>query len=150
MQLGCIKLVSMSIQSVFKQLSSQGFRLTIVRKGIINALFYSSGPLSAASILTTLKNQGVHPNKSTLYREIDFLKKQALVDELVLAEGCKSYEWNRGHHHHLICRRCNKIEEVSLHQLEHFFSVIQNDLQRDTSFREVDHTLAFFGLCSDC
>ena len=52
-------------------LKSKGFRITKARAAILELLEKSNAPISADEIVVSL---GV--NKSTVYRELDFLKSQ--------------------------------------------------------------------------
>ena len=54
-------------------------------------------------------------NKSTVYRELDFLESQDLITDIRLDNAKNMYEFkSKNHHHHLYCIKCKKIEEVDM------------------------------------
>lgn len=126
-----------------QDLKSKGFRITKARAEILELLEKSNVPVSADEIV---QNLGV--NKSTVYRELDFLKSQDLITDIRLEDSKNMYESkSKNHHHHLYCIKCKKIEEVDMDKdLDSF----EKKLEKDTKFKIKKHTLEFFGTCLNC
>ena len=133
-----------------KRLRFQGFRLGRVRQGMLKVFIKAHSPLSMKSMVLHLKKQGIVANKTSLYREIDFLKSQHLIQEFQLKGLEKCYEWKREHHHHLVCRRCSAVEEIQLKELELVMPLVQKHLEYKTRFSGIEHALEFFGVCGKC
>ncbi|PIQ77469.1 hypothetical protein COV82_04255 [Candidatus Peregrinibacteria bacterium CG11_big_fil_rev_8_21_14_0_20_46_8] len=140
----------MPIHSIFRTLQQNGNRITMCRRALISLLFESPNPLSILDLKAALQQEGLEFDKSTLYREIQFLMNNNLTVELCFHTGEKKYEWKREHHHHLICRRCDAIEEVQLDELENVLPSIEKKIHASTKFTKIDHALDFFGLCVQC
>ena len=103
------------INSLLAGFQSKGYRLTASRKAILQVFLNSKTPLSAAELNSHLEKMDVNVNKTTIYREIDFLKSQKVLRELPFGDGKKRYEkWPDNHHHHLVCISCDSIECIEL------------------------------------
>jgi Fur family transcriptional regulator, ferric uptake regulator len=56
-----------------------------------------------------------------------------------------------GHHHHLICRGCGRIEDVDGCLLgDRALEALHRSVRRAQRFRITDHDLKLFGLCHRC
>lgn len=102
-------------------------------------------PLSAIEILEKLKTKGLKVNKTTVYRELEYMLIQKLLIQINFGDGKIRYETSSGeHHHHFVCDNCGLVEEVALDE-----SLLFNALKK-THFAIKRHSLEFFGLCSNC
>ncbi len=128
---------------------SEGFRLTKARRALLELFEASKVPLSAAEIMRDLSTKGVVINKTTVYREFDFLVSQGAIREIDLLDGSKRYEKivEDDHHHHLVCTKCRQI--VCL-ELPEDFEKLEKHIQRKHKFKVTSHVLEFFGLCTSC
>ncbi len=96
----------------------------------------AASPISALDLLKKIK-----VNKTTIYRELDFLVDLGLVNEVDFGDRTKRYELkDLKHHHHLICLNCKKVADVNIKES---FNVPKN-------FKVVRHNLEFFGYCQNC
>src|SRR6185437_5134347 len=95
-------------------LKSQGYKLTKVRIQLIKLLSETQKPVSAGELIQLLGQTGHQVNKSTVYRELDFLKSQHILTEIQFNEDKKRYEISSTHHHHLICLNCDGVEDVGV------------------------------------
>ena len=139
-----------TLDEVCSRFREEGVRLTPVRKAVVSVFIESGRPMGFAEIASRLEEIGLTPNKTTVYREIDFLVSGGLVVELSLGGGRKCYEWASGHHHHLVCRSCHRIEELEAHEMEPAFEKFEKSLSRKSSFAELSHSLEFYGICNQC
>lgn len=87
---------------------------------------------------------------ATVYRTILLFDELGIVRKLDLNDGVYRYELNHEEeahgHHHLVCSACGKVEEVRDDLLDSVEKIIESDYK----FRIKDHSLKFYGLCSDC
>jgi Fe2+ or Zn2+ uptake regulation protein len=133
---------------LLNRLKDQGHRLTRVRTFILDSLSKSDQPLSAADLAILLVKSKINANKTTVYRQLTFLKEQEMVREIQLEEKKKRYElMPENHHHHIVCLDCDKIEHVVL---ENDLDAEERNIFRDKDFKVVRHSLEFFGICSEC
>ena len=134
-------------QLVEERLRAAGHRLTKTRKALVRVMITASQPLSIEDMRDHLKRLGVTVNKTTIYREVDFLLQQKLIEEVRLDPDRRYYEFALGtHHHHIRCLSCNTIVDVTLGA----FETMSKQIQRQTKFTVVDHTIEFVGLCAVC
>jgi Fur family transcriptional regulator, ferric uptake regulator len=89
-------------------------------------------------------------DRSTVYRTLELLKRQGLIDELDLmhlkGEG-HYYERKLGRDHiHMACLRCGKITEF----MSETFESLKNQLERDCRFHIVVSRLEVGGYCAGC
>jgi len=138
------------LESVFGQLRKEGIRLTPNRKAVVSVLMKSKKPICVEGIGSRLNRLGLSPDKVTLYRSVDFLVRGGWATALDLGGGRKCYEWASGHHHHLVCKKCNRIEELEAHEMEPFFAKFEKGLSRKSGFSDLSHSLEFYGVCNHC
>ncbi len=133
---------------ILEKLRKEGFRLTSTRKAIVRIFLSGSGPMTAPELLLRLKSEGVNVNKTTVYRELDFLSAQKLTREVQLGDGVRRYEYLRdGHHHHLVCIKCKHIE---CFEMKGCLSKFEAEISAKKNFTFIHHSLEFFGICADC
>lgn len=138
-----------ALGEILAELSKGGFRITRARRSIIEVLLNTHLPLSAEGLLESLERRRVPANKTTVYREITFLKERGIVQEIqFLHERVKRYEVVFGnHHHHLICMGCKRVEDVELEgELEKY----EREIMKSKGFKVLNHALEFMGLCEGC
>ena len=90
---------------------------------------------------------------ATVYRTLQLLWDMQLVDRINLDDGCVRYEIGhllRGdaqhNHHHLICRKCNKVIPFT----DDLLDDLEHHIEEVTGFHVLDHELKFYGFCRDC
>jgi Fur family transcriptional regulator, ferric uptake regulator len=136
------------ISPIITQLKAGGHRLTTARKAIIGIFEANHKPISAEEINVELTAKNININKSTLYREIDFLITQNLLKPIQLQEKTKRYELvHLHHHHHLICQVCKKIEDF---ELDDCISGTLKQISQAHTFMVNDHILDLYGICENC
>lgn len=132
-----------------QHLKARGNRMTKARVQMIDILANAKSPLTAAEIGSLLTKRDVEVNRTTVYRELDFLLREGLLLEVDLLDGKKRYELHDEdhHHHHLVCVKCNDIRCV---ELPEDLEVLESKIHRQHKFKVQHHVLEFFGLCSRC
>jgi Fur family ferric uptake transcriptional regulator len=138
----------MNLDSTIHMLQGRGFRMTNVRIFILKTFKDSKTPLSAGDLTSLIKTAKLNCNRTTVYRELNFLVEQSIIKTVDFGDGAKRYE-NAGaeHHHHFVCSNCKKVIDVNL----------QNDLEQQERLLEKihgvtinSHSLEFFGKCNKC
>ncbi len=132
------------------QLAERGIRMTAQRRAILSVIETASKHLDATQILRKARTLDSSVDRSTVYRTLDLLKRQGLIDELDLmhlkGEG-HYYERKLGQDHiHMACLRCGKITEF----MSETFEALKKQLERDCRFRIVVSRLEVGGYCSGC
>lgn len=138
------------MKKTLELLKHNGARLTKTRLAVLEIFSREDHPLSVAEILLYLEKSGLTVNKTTVYREMEFLLEKSIVSAVFLDEKHTKYELNLGHHHHLVCRNCGNIEEVEMKEIEDLFEVVEKKLKQKMKFTNIIHNLEFFGICGKC
>ncbi len=129
------------------ELRGRGFRMTKARSAIVAFLARIDAPQSIPEISEALRKTGLVFNKTTVYRELAFLVKEGIAKEVRVSDEKRYYELVGEHHHHTICVSCGDIRDVLFR--ENLLHVERMLSERD-GFRVLEHSLEFFGLCSEC
>lgn len=132
------------------QLSERGIRLTGQRRAILGVIETAEKHLDASQILRKARKIDPSVDRSTVYRTLDLLKRQGLIDELDLmhmnGEG-HFYERRLGRDHiHMACLRCGKITEF----VSEVFDSLKSQLERECRFHIMVSRLEVGGYCSGC
>lgn len=136
-----------NLNSILGTLKTKGYKLTPVRKALIEVLLRSSNPLSINDLILKLQLENLSPNKTTLYREVSFLKGLEVVQEVEFGDGKKRYEISQSHHHHIVCIKCSVVKDVVM---EKDLNNEEKRILKSMGFKPVGHSLEFFGLCANC
>jgi Fur family transcriptional regulator, ferric uptake regulator len=102
--------------------------------------------ISAQDIYVELRNRHQSVGLATVYRALEGLKLEGIVQVRTLSSGESLYSCVQSDRHHLTCLHCGAsiaIEECPVEQLEH-------RLQNQHHFKIYYHTLEFFGVCGTC
>jgi len=113
---------------------------------IFNLLKTIKQGISAQDIYVELRNRNTSMGLATVYRSLEALKLEGLVQMRALANGEALYSLAQQDKHHLTCLQCGTsipINQCPVHELE-------TQLQGTHKFKVFYHTLEFFGLCSQC
>ena len=148
MPLGCISMRLMNSDTIIKNLKKKGFKSTLLRRKLIDIFLSKNFPISVPEVLELLHSENLDANKTSVYREIEFLTDQQLIRQIDFRERGKRYEFDlRNHHHHLICIKCNLIEDF---ELEQDLELTENQIKETKGFEVLNHSLEFFGICKNC
>ena len=83
---------------------------------------------------------------STVFRAVAVLEGEGLLERVDLGDGLSRYESRRGHHEHVRCDSCGRVEEVPGCVVEE----AAREVEARTGFRLGGHSLVFTGVCPDC
>ena len=133
--------------SCVQTLKEMGYRVTPQRVAILEALHDSDGHVTAEDIFARARARRRTVNRSTVYRTLQLLAELGLVAETDFGEGRLVYHHiEKGHHHHLVCRKCGKVIDVDESILAPFEELL---IRRFQFVADIRH-LAITGHCLDC
>lgn len=106
---------------------------------------------SAQDVYACLRSDGDSIGLSTVYRHLQALAGQGVVDVIQTAEGEATYRFcgistEQPHHHHLVCRRCGATEEIQARAVEKWAA----ETAAKYGYIDIDHTVEVFGICASC
>jgi Fur family transcriptional regulator, ferric uptake regulator len=115
---------------------------------IRNALATAQGFKSAQEVYAELRRSGTGIGLTTVYRVLQKLVEDGSIDTMRLHTGesvyrvCASGE----HHHHLVCRTCERAVEIVGPEIEAW----ADGVAAGAGFVNVSHTVEVFGTCATC
>ena len=136
----------MDTNLLYNTIREKGGRVTQVRKAIIETLAHSSCLMSQADLQSTLGTNSIHPNRSTLFRELVFLVRHAIVVKNTIS-GVDYFEIPHDHHHHLVCLGCKSIHKV---HMDNHLTKQEKQIEAQNKFTITNHSLEFYGYCKNC
>ncbi|TXH07925.1 MAG: transcriptional repressor [Candidatus Moraniibacteriota bacterium] len=137
------------LESCLKQMADHALRQTKTRGLILSFLHEADRPLTPSAILGLCHQAGRPANKTTIYRDLDALVKAGIVRKVIVSDRKQYFELTeRGHHHHLICTRCEEIKDIDLDEA----AVLKraDRLGEKLGFLIQSHAVEFYGLCHSC
>lgn len=126
-----------------KVLQEKGLKITTARVEVLDLLERKGDPSDVVFIVDNLKT---HADQATIYRVIEVLTKNGIVNKIDFGDGKYRYELAGDHHHHLICTSCSRIEDVEGESLKN----LEKQIRDKNRFLIKSHSLEFFGLCQNC
>jgi Fur family ferric uptake transcriptional regulator len=102
----------------------------------------------AQEIHEALNAAGQKIGLASVYRMVDRLAEQGLVQRIDIGDGIVRYEpaHTAEHHHHLVCDACGKVEPFADPSLEQAIEAVEER----SGFSVVAHEVLLRGLCGDC
>ena len=134
-------------QAILDTLRAHGHRITPQREMIIDILTHSTYHMSAEEIMDDLKHLTSAINVATVYRTLDLLWNEGVVNRNELGEGKHVYSADKhGPHLHLVCRHCRRIIEID----PDLVIPLSNALRKTYHFDVDDHHISLSGVCAHC
>ena len=127
-------------------LRKSGYKATAPRMAILAILRKERNPMSVQKIIDRIP-KGV--NQATVYRTVKSLREKGIIKQIDLRHNHAHYELaDMAKHHHLICMRCGRIEDVHHCGVEATQAAILRGSKHFAEIRE--HALEFYGICKNC
>jgi len=124
-----------------------GVRATRQRAAISALLENLDEFRSAQELHDELRRRGEGIGLTTVYRTLQQMAANGLVDTLRTDTGESVYRrCSDHHHHHLVCRGCGSTVEIQGGDVEAWAA----EVAREHGFSDVSHTIEIFGVCGDC
>ncbi|HTZ88190.1 MAG TPA: transcriptional repressor [Solirubrobacteraceae bacterium] len=132
-----------------RALSDAGYRRGGARQAIVELLDEQACALSAVEIEQALLERKREVSRASVYRVMDELEEIGLVQRVEVGQGIVRYEPVRhgsGHHHHVVCDRCGRLEPFTDDGLERAIRRVAERLPHEVS----EHEIVIHGACSSC
>ena len=130
-------------QDTIERLAQVGHRVTAPRRAVLDAMSRLDSPFTIEELTSAAPAVG----RATVFRTMKLLQEAEVVCRMVLEDGSVRYEVSTGgHHHHLICNECGRVDEFSDADLD---ALIRRNAS-DRRFRLASHSLELYGRCASC
>ncbi len=131
-----------------RDLKKVGLKATLPRIRILQMLEQSeTRHLSAEDVYKALLESGEDVGLATVYRVLTQFETAGLVSRHHFESGHSVFEMNKGgHHDHILCVKCGKIEEF----IDEIIEERQRAIAKKSGFAMTDHSLYIYGICSQC
>ena len=129
-------------------LKKAGLKNTQPRRRILEILDTANDHhMSAEDIYRELMGSGEEIGLATVYHVLTQFEEAGLVVRHHFEGGQSVFELDHGSHHdHLVCVKCNRVEEFCDDVIEKR----QQEIAKKAGFEITDHSLNIFGICSSC
>jgi Fur family ferric uptake transcriptional regulator len=129
-------------------LKKAGLKITLPRMKILEFLEASNTRhQSAEDIYRALRDDGEDIGLATVYRVLTQFESAGLVDRHHFESGQAVFELNeKGHHDHIVCVSCGKVEEF----YDELIESRQREVASDKGYEVTDHSLILYGKCPKC
>jgi Fur family ferric uptake transcriptional regulator len=134
-------------QELEARLRGARVRPTRQRLLVLAALAEEAHDTTAQEIYARLRENDERVGLATVYRTLALLTDRDVVDELSHHAGESCYRLcSAGHHHHLVCSSCHRVEELADCDLDAWLATAAEE----RGFVPTSHTLEVVGLCEAC
>jgi Fur family transcriptional regulator, ferric uptake regulator len=125
-------------------------RYTRLRRVLVDTLAASERPLTIPEILAATPELP----QSSAYRNVTALIDAGVVRRIAGPDDHSLFELAEefsGHHHHLVCSSCGKVEDVApSERLERALGDAARTLADAQGYQVTEHRVELFGLCPEC
>ena len=130
-------------------LEQAGYRSSAPRTAVVGALAEVGCGVTAREIGGLLDSRGDRVGVASIYRALDVLEHEGLVQRFDVGDSAARYEpalASGEHHHHLVCERCGEVRAFEDDDLERAI----NRLARRVDFAIDGHDVTLTGRCPEC
>ena len=128
---------------IVKHLGLRGHRVTSSRRRVLDALLAAPAHFTVDDVLQRATGVG----RATVFRTMKLLQDMNVVCRVLMEDGSLHYRLSAsGHHHHLQCRHCGRIEDF----VNCDVSALVTELSANTDFEIEGHWLEVYGRCESC
>jgi Fur family ferric uptake transcriptional regulator len=133
-------------QKFADQLRDKGYRLTLQRQLILDALCELGGHAAIGDVYDRVHAQSSAVDRATVYRTLHLFHELGFVVSADI-NGSTVYEIaDHQPHHHLVCRECGHV--TALH--DHHFVALAEHLFQEHGFRADINHMTIDGVCHHC
>jgi len=138
------------VDRALERLAGAGYRRGGARREVLGLMSEQSCALSAVEIEDALANRASRRvSRASIYRILEELEQIGMVQRLDIGRGMMRYEPVRhggGHHHHLVCDRCGRLQPFSDEGLERAIASLSDRVPLAVS----EHEVVLRGACDLC
>ena len=131
------------LELIVRRLGLRGHRVTSSRRRVLDALLAAPAHFTVDDVLQRADGVG----RATVFRTMKLLQDLNVVCRVMMEDGSLHYRMSaRGHHHHLVCRSCGRVEDFATCDV----SALVQKLSASTEYEIEGHWLEVYGRCQSC
>lgn len=123
-----------------------GLAVTPQRMAIIRALLASGEHPTADAVYDSVRRQHPHISLATVHRTLETFCEIGEARKVTPLHESARYDGNVGPHHHVVCIRCRRIQDVEIPDAER----LVQGAKSLGDFRILGASVEIRGLCADC
>jgi|FrelakmetLWP11LW_1041352.scaffolds.fasta_scaffold23729_1 Fur family peroxide stress response transcriptional regulator len=116
------------------------------RQAILELLGQTEIHPTADWLYQKLKKKFPSLSLGTVYRNLNILVEQGLVENLPFGSTHDRYEAIKNPHYHLVCETCGSVSDFDMPH----YTEINQQAQKMSGFQISRHRIDFFGTCKKC
>lgn len=129
------------------KIKDSGMRVTKQRRDLIDYLgHHADSYVTVTSVDEYMRAQYPGLSHDTIYRNVKEFEKLGILESDVQNEQATiklQCDFNHPHHHHFICTRCHRVQELEMCPLGFFEEQVPGA-------QITSHNFELYGLCADC
>jgi Fur family ferric uptake transcriptional regulator len=132
-----------TLESIERDVARRGYRVTAPRRALLARMQAMGDHFTAEALVAASPGVG----RATVFRTLEALVAAGVARRLERDGHVYAYVACRpGHHHHLACSRCGRVEEIG----EAYIRPVAERVAAERGFRIDDARLDFYGICARC
>jgi Fur family transcriptional regulator, ferric uptake regulator len=101
---------------------------------------------TADDLYHLLRKQMPRISLGTVYRNLELLSQEGLIQKLDVAGSQKRFDGNVQEHYHLRCRQCGRVDDIQLSPRRE----LEAEAEGLSGYAKLQHRLEFIGICPEC
>jgi len=132
-----------TVNKLIELVNISGNSITSSRRRIIAEIARQEGLFTSEELAKALPNIG----RATVYRTLRLLYEIGTICRINIVDEHSYYAISLSdHHHHTVCKNCNKIEEINLIGFEKDL----NQYEKNINGEILSHNLEIYIICGEC
>jgi Fur family peroxide stress response transcriptional regulator len=123
-----------------------GVPLTVQRRVTLEVVLERDDHPTADQVFDSVKRRVPGVSRTTVYRVLDTLVEMGVIRRLHHPGPTARYDGKIKRHHHLICKKCNKVIDIDNARLDR----LRAPEEMPQGFEIEDFSVHFMGVCADC
>ena len=131
---------------VRQRFREKGLKLTPQRYAIYEMMIHTDAHPTVEDIYHAVQPMFPMLSLNTVYYTLTSLKRAGLIADVPVQEGAARFDANMDRHHHLVCLKCRKIEDLYDDTLDQ----LKISAKSSSGYLVESHRVEFRGYCSEC
>jgi len=124
----------------------KGVPVTVQRRAVLEAVVERDDHPTADQVIEVVRRRVPGVSRTTVYRVLDMLADTGLIRRLHHPGPAARFDGRTRRHHHLVCKKCNKVIDVEIAKLDR---LVLPDVGAE-GFEIDDYSVHFVGTCAAC